>query len=69
MPIILAACFLFIFCSGHHHKSPSRVADRNCDKIVAAYHFADKSRDDFVSSYPVARQHRVLVCLDKAGGQ
>jgi len=63
--IALAACFLF-FCS--HAPSHRRVFSRvSCDTILKDYDPAN--RDDFVKSFPLHDQHRVLVCIEKRTGQ
>lgn len=68
-PILLALCFLLVFCHGH----PRHGIARSCDKIKAAYedfsyswqsgYGTDVDRDKFVTQYPVAQQRRVLKCI------
>lgn len=60
--ILLAACFLLVFCHGpHRHVAKQPKSD--CVQIVEAYQ-EFSTRDAFVSQYPVAKQRHVLQCLD-----
>lgn len=60
--IALAACFLF-FCPHASSHRPARPP--SCDTILKGFHDSWGNQDDFVSSFPIDEQHRVLVCLDK----
>lgn len=59
--IALFACFLF-FCQ--HAPQHRRVHSRSCETILKGYDAGNQ--DEFVKSFPVSEQHRVLVCIEKA---
>lgn len=71
--IALTACFLFVFCHGPRHASVAKSSPpvvvgqqdargKSCAQITKDF---DGNQDDWVSKFPVAQQHRVLVCLGK----
>ena len=77
MHILLAVCFLFIFCHGRHHQPVAKsypqtnvgpntrdVNGQSCEQITKGFD-SWGNQDDWVSEFPVAQQHRVLQCLEK----
>jgi hypothetical protein len=61
---ILAACVLLMCLFGHHHHG--HVHARPVDQCAMVKGFNSwGNQDDFVRSFPLDQQHRVLVCLDK----
>jgi hypothetical protein len=76
MHILLAVCFLFIFCHGHRHRPVAqsypqtnvgpKMLDANgksCEQITKGFD-SWGNQDDWVSEFPVAQQRRVLQCLE-----
>lgn len=63
MPLILTFCFLFVVCNVHPRHIRGATAANSCSAIMLAYADKPGSRDDFVKTFPAAKQHHVLECI------
>lgn len=76
--VLLTLCFLLVFCGhGPKHKAVAKsypqtnvvpgkfdATGKTCEQITKGFD-SWGNQDDWVSEFPAAQQHRVLVCLDK----
>lgn len=58
--VVVLGCLLF-FCAPHQHAAKRHAPA--CEKIALAYAAKTGSRDDFVKSFPAAKQRHVLECI------